>query len=91
MNIILTAGKNRIKFEIRHTNPVEVLCIRSQIKNIPDAMEVDKTRTRFELENYLNENKVQFVRIRHKNVYFVLCQFQNRNSKHSFCKYNTNL
>ena len=34
---------------------------------------------------------VQFVKIRDKNVNFILCQFQNRNSKHSFCKYNTNL
>ena len=47
------------------------------------------TRTRSKFENELNENKVQFVRIRDKNVNFVLCQFQNRNSKHSFCKYRS--
>ena len=32
-----------------------------------------------------------FLGIRDKNINFILCQFQNRNSKHSFCKYNTNL
>ena len=36
------------------------------------------TRTRSEFENELRENKVQFARIRDKNVNFVLCQFQNR-------------
>ena len=35
-------------------------------------MEGDTSRTRSEV----NENKVQFVRIRDKNVNFVLCQFQ---------------
>ena len=54
-------------------------------------MEGDMTRTRSEFENELNENKVQFARIRDKNINFVLCPFQNRNTKHSFCKYNTNL
>ena len=39
-------------------------------------MEGDTTRTRSEFENELNENKVQFARIRDKNVNFVLCQFQ---------------
>ena len=34
------------------------------------------TRTRSQFENKLNENKVQFARIRDKNVNFVLCQFQ---------------
>ena len=38
--------------------------------------EGDTTRTRSKFENELNENKVQFVRIRDKNVNFVLCQFQ---------------
>ena len=38
-------------------------------------------RTRSEFENELDENKVQFRRIRDKNVNFVLFQFQNRNSK----------
>ena len=33
-------------------------------------------RTRFEFENKLDENNVQFARIRDKNVNFVLCQFQ---------------
>ena len=41
-------------------------------------------RMRSEFKNKLNKNKVQFARIRDKNVNFVLCQFQNRNSKHSF-------
>ena len=36
----------------------------------------DTTRTRSEFENELDENKVQFLRIRDKNVNFVLCQFQ---------------
>ena len=39
-------------------------------------MEGDTTRTRPEFENELNENKVQFVRIRDKNINFVLCHFQ---------------
>ena len=47
-------------------------------------MEDDTTRTRSEIEDELNENKVQFAIVRDKNVNFVLCQFQNRNSKHSF-------
>ena len=32
-------------------------------------------RTRSEFEKELNENKVQFARIRNKNVNFILCQF----------------
>ena len=32
-----------------------------------------------------------FLAIRDKNINFILCQFQNRNVKHSFCEYNTNL
>ena len=36
----------------------------------------DTMRTRSEFENELNENKVQFARIRDKNVNFILCQFQ---------------
>ena len=36
----------------------------------------DTTRTRSEFKNELNENKVQFARIRDKNVNFILCQFQ---------------
>ena len=54
-------------------------------------MDGDTTRTRSEFENELDENNVQFVRIRDKYVNFILCQFQNRNSKHSVCKYNKNL
>ena len=38
--------------------------------------EGDTARTRSKFENELNENKVQFVRIRDKNVNFVLCLFQ---------------
>ena len=34
------------------------------------------TRTRSEFENELDENKVQFARIRDKHINFVLCQFQ---------------
>ena len=34
------------------------------------------TRTRPEFKNELNENTVQFVRIRDQNVNFVLCRFQ---------------
>ena len=45
----------------------------------PPPVEDDMMRTWFELENELNENKVQFARIRDKDVDFVLCQFQNRN------------
>ena len=33
-------------------------------------------RMRSELENKLNENKVQFTRIRDKNINFITCQFQ---------------
>ena len=45
------------------------------------SVEGDTTGTRSEFENELNENKVQFAIVRDKNVNFVLCQFQNRNSK----------
>ena len=51
----------------------------------------DTTKTRSEFVYELNGNKVQFARTRDKNVNFVLYKFQNRNSKHSFCKYITNL
>ena len=33
-------------------------------------------RMRSEFENKLNENKVQFTRIRDKNINFITCQFQ---------------
>ena len=46
-----------------------------------NSVEDDTTRTRSEIVNELNENKVQFARIMDKNLNFVLCQFQNRNSK----------
>ena len=34
------------------------------------------TRMRSKFENELDENKVQFTRIRDKNVNFILCGFQ---------------
>ena len=39
-------------------------------------VEGDTTRTRSQFENELNKIKVQFARIRNKNVIFVLCQFR---------------
>ena len=33
-------------------------------------------RTKSGFENELDENKVQFVRIRDKNINFILCHFQ---------------
>ena len=39
-------------------------------------MEGHTTGMRSEFENELNENKVQFVRIRDKHVNSILCKFQ---------------
>ena len=40
------------------------------------SMDGDTTRTRSEFENELMKIRYNFLGIRHKNVKFVLCQFQ---------------
>ena len=41
-----------------------------------EKVQGDTMRMRSEFENDLKENKVQFVRIRDKNINFILCQFE---------------
>ena len=41
-----------------------------------ENMEGGATRMRSEFENELDENMVQFVRIRDKNINFIVCQLQ---------------
>ena len=43
------------------------------------------------LRTGLTRIRHNFFRIRNKNMSFILCWFQNRNAKHSFCKCGTNL